>query len=383
MSNNNYDLIYITLDGKINIIKKDIWQTQNKFDGINSSIITLENNIFKVSKITQLNTGYFLYLDDNCNVYKLEPNFTNPTLVSNNKFYGITQLSNYKILLTSKDGKLYTVDDINNFDSTTNLFVDDGLLYSSVKQTFDGYVVAIDGTQCGNAWRFDLFKNQLLNKTKLNLDEKITNRTTLFLPDQTALLNLNCDPRYTNSIIKYDFSDKTFESSNDSRCYDGQKYELLNKKCYKLCPSGYESYNNDILNCWSKCKSDQIDTGLLCIDKCKSGYNNDLGVCSFDQILTYDRGSGEIPDYSCPDEYDLVGLKCIKKPPDGYKIIPGDFTTYWLKDPISYLKKSTKSNQDNSNCDGLDTKKIGIGTCSGWDKCNRSPPFSELRLLEC
>ncbi len=168
--NNKYELMYITLNGVVNVVNQLVWLNQSKFNATGSNITDLKT-LLKISKITQINTGDFVYLGNDCNVYMVPNTFTNPVFISDKKFTGITQLSNYKLLLTSKEGKMYTVDDINNFDQTIKQYFDDGTNYCSVKQTFDGYVVAIDGTQCGNAWRFDLKKNQLSNKTKLYLDE--------------------------------------------------------------------------------------------------------------------------------------------------------------------------------------------------------------------
>ncbi len=341
--NNKYELMYITLNGVVNVVNQLVWLNQSKFNATGSNITDLKT-LLKISKITQINTGEFVYLGNDCNVYKVPSTFTNPTLLSDKKFTGITQLSNYKLLLTSKEGKMYTVDDINNFDQTIKLFFDDGTTYCSVKQTFDGYVVAIDGTQCGNAWRFDLNKNQLLNKTKLNLDEGITNRVTLFLPSQTSLLNLNCDSRYKDRLLKYDFSDKTIKTTYDLRCDDNEEYESNNGgSCYKKCPDGYSSIKDDYTSCWQKCGDDYKLSG---------------GVCWLQESTTYDRGPGIIPDDCviypsaryCDEYYRVKKLdtrKCGKSCNSGwsnnkdiacgvvgscYKYVDGDCKTYRCKD---------------------------------------------------
>lgn len=381
-NNNLYKLLYISLDGKINIVNRNLWiNSTEPFDAVGSNIINISPNI-TVSKITQLNTGDFLYLGSNCNVYKMGPNFENPTVVSSKKFSSLTQLSDYRILLTSKNGKMYIVDDIVNFDKTLKEFFDDGTIYSMVKQTVDGYVVAIDGTQCGNVWRFELVDGKLINKTKINLDDGFTNRVTIFLPDQQSLLNLNCNSRYKNRIYKYDYTDKTTKTKYDFRCGEDEEYEPFNKKCYKKCPSGYTSKPGDIVSCWSKCGEGDIDVGALCREGCKSGYNDVAGVCWNNKKLTYDIGVGIPPSYSCPTGYELEGLKCIKDPPDGYKRLPGDYTTYWLKEPTSYTKDSKPANQDNSACDGLTTRTTGLGTCSGWDACNSKSPVVCTKLCK-
>ena len=310
--NNKYELMYITLNGVVNTVKKDVWLKQSKFNATGSNVTDLKT-LLKISKITQINTGEFVYLGNNCNVYKVSSTFTNPTLLSDKKYTGITQLSNYKILLTSKEGKMFTVDDINNFDQTisSKAFLDDGTIYSSVKQTFDGYVVAIDGTQCGNAWRFDLKKNELLNKTKLNLDDGIPNRVTLFLPSKTSLFNINCDSRYKDRLLKYDFSDKTIKTKYDLRCDEDEEYAdvpFKGKSCYKKCPSGYSSIKDDYTSCW---------------EKCGDNYKLIGGICQLQESTTYDRGIGIAPSIGCDP---IKTTKCkwdIKKCPFGSKTTGG------------------------------------------------------------
>lgn len=379
--NNTYDLLYISLDGKINIVKRELWLQSNKFDAIGTNVTQISQEII-VSKITQLNTGEFLFLGQNCNVYKINSDLKNPTIVSSSKFTSLTQLSNYQILLTSKNGKMYIVDDVNNFDSTIREYFDDGTIYCSVKQTSDGYVVAIDGTQCGATWRFDLIDDKLVNKTKINLDETFTNRVSLFLPDQKSLLNLNCNSRYKDRIYKYDYSTKIIKTTYDFRCSEDEEYEPFNQKCYKKCPSGYNAKKDDIVTCWGTCDSNDVDVGALCRKNCKNGYKDVAGVCWLDKTLTYDVGVGTVPNYSCPTGYQLEGVRCIKDPPDGYKRLPGDYTTYWLNQATSYNKNSKEANQDNNACDGLSTRSAGIGTCSGWDSCNTKTPVVCTKLCK-
>ena len=373
-NNNIYEMMYIDLNGKMNQVKKNIWTQSDKFDAIGDNVVQISPNII-VSKITQLNTGEYLFLGTNCNVYKMDSNLKNPTIINTNTFTGLTQLSNYKILLTRKDGKMYIVDDVNKFDSTGKQFFDDGTVYCSVKQTFDGYIVAIDGTQCGTAWRFDLdlINGQLKNKTKINLDDTFTNRVTLFSPDQKSLFNLNCNSRYQDRVYRYDYTDKTIKSKYDFKCGDGEVYESFNNKCYRTCPSGYSTNPSDIVSCWSQCNSGDITVGALCRTGCKTGFHDIAGVCWNDKKLTYDIGVGIAPSYSCPNGYQLEGLKCIKNPPDGYKRLQGDYTTYWLDQPTSYTKGSKQSDQDNSACNGLTNNITGVGTCTGWDACNTKP----------
>jgi hypothetical protein len=429
-NNNLYELLYVSLDGKLNLIDKNLWiNSTQPFDAIGSNIKSIASDII-VSKITQLNTGEFLFLGSNCNVYIMSSNFTNPNIISLKKFSSLTQLSDYRVLLTSKDGKMYIVDDITNFDLTIKEYFDDGTIYCMVKQTVDGYIVAIDGTQCGNAWRFELVDGKLINKTKINLDDTFTNRVSVFLPDLQNLLNLNCNSRYINRVYKYNYSDKTIKTKYDFRCGEDEEYETFNKKCYKKCPTGYKSTPGDIVSCWDKCNEGDIDVGALCRVGCKSGYNDVAGVCWNNKKLTYDVGVGTPPNYSCPTGYDLEGLRCIKDPPDGYKRLPEDYTTYWLKEPTSYIKdskltnlscpigydleglrcikeppdgykrlpgdyttyllkesisyekNSKQANQDNSACDGLTARTSGLGTCSGVDECNTKTPVVCSKLCK-
>ncbi len=360
-NNNNYGLIYVTSNGVINIVNKDVWLNQYKYNATGSNVTDLKT-LLKISKITQTNTGDFVYLGNDCNVYRVPNTFTNPVFISDKKFTGITQLSNYKLLLTSKEGKMYTVDDINNFDQTIKQYFDDGTNYCSVKQTFDGYVVAIDGTQCGNAWRFDLKKNQLLNKTKLNLDEGITNRVTLFLPSQKALINLNCDSRYKDRLIKYDFSDKTIKTTYDLRCDDNEEYESINGgSCYKKCPDGYSSIKDDYTSCWQKCGD---------------GYTLKGGVCYLDQATTYDRGVGIAPDYdysACNDLQSVVkGIgSCTGTVPKVCKTcndICGDLKSVTCVPNSTCTGTKPKTCRTCKDaCHGLKSITCGSDTCSGWD----------------
>lgn len=54
-NNNIYELLYVSLDGKLNIVNKNLWMNSNKpFDATGSNITNIAPNIL-VSKITQLN----------------------------------------------------------------------------------------------------------------------------------------------------------------------------------------------------------------------------------------------------------------------------------------------------------------------------------------
>lgn len=408
--NNIYELLYINTSGFIYQIKKNLWidsANPSKFEADGDNSILLNSSLI-FSKITQLNTGEFLFLGKDCNVYKTDYNLKNPVIVSEKQFTSLTQLSNYKILLTSKDGKMYTVDDINNFDLTTFLFFDDGTTYSSVKQTANGYIVAIDKEQCGSSWRFELINDKLMNKTIINLDLAFPDRITIFTPDQKFLINLNCNARHQNRIYKYDYSDRIIKSSFDMRCDEDEVYESLTNKCYKKCDEGYYSNQGDIITCWESCDDDKIDDGAFCRDRCKVGYKDVGGVCWVDQAISYDRGAGIAPD-SCDDFKDdlkkkgfteteannavtLVSGNCIIKPeylekffnndPDyrrykNYRMGEGNFTDYYNKESHSYLKSRKDVHQDNSACNDLTNVVIGAGSCTGWDKCiKQSLPFA-------
>jgi len=83
--NNLYELLYISLQGKINRVKKELWMGTNKFDATGSNVTELSPNII-ASKITQLNTGEFLFLGKDCNVYKMSSDFTAGTLLNDTIF---------------------------------------------------------------------------------------------------------------------------------------------------------------------------------------------------------------------------------------------------------------------------------------------------------
>ena len=287
MSNNNYELIFISPNGNINQVNKNVWEGQTRFEATKSNITVL-NNTLSVSKITQLNTGEFLYLDSDCKPYKSDSTFTKITPLSGNQYTSLTVLSNYKILLTKKnDSQMYTVDDVNNFDNTIKEFSNDGIVYSSVKQTLDGYVVAVEsldyakGSPCGTAYRFDLKKNELVrsSKTKLNLDDGISNRVALFTPDQKNILNLNCDPRYQERINKYLYSDKITKNNFDLQCMEDEEYSRIynynmhtaSKRCFKKCDDGYRSKEDDSQKCYLiESKSYAPDAAISADKSCRT-----------------------------------------------------------------------------------------------------------------
>lgn len=69
--------------------------------------------------------------------------------------------------------------------------------------------------------------------------------------------------------------------------------------------------------------------------------------------------------YECPDGYELEGLRCIPNPPDGYKRLKGDYSTYWRKNPETYAIEAKDPKQDNSACNDLKSVVKGINTCTG------------------
>ena len=82
-----------------------------------------------------------------------------------------------------------------------------------------------------------------------------------------------------------------------------------------------------------------------------------------------------IPKYTCPNsEWDLVGLSCLKKPPDNYIRWDNDYTSYHRVQSqsesydrgskIPYLSK--KDNDGSFICDGLSSTSYYDTFCNGW-----------------
>lgn len=366
----NYDLIYVNLNGLINIVKKDVWENNN-------SVNLTGGNITKVgtvtaSKITQLNNGQYIYLGENCKVYLADKDFKNIGVLSEDAFSSVTQLSDYKILLTTKAGKLYYAKDINNFKPQP--YYDDGLIYSSVKQTGTGKLLAIEGTQCGTVYSFDVTRNikagALQNRTKVNLDDGITNRVTIFVPNQTQLLTINCDPRAKETMYKYPYTDKVSKSNFSFQCDLDEDYNPIDKLCYKKCREGYEHQFNEYqpTRCKKVCNKGDIDTPETCIESCRSGYTNKAGVCWNNKTLTYDRGVGTLPKYSCPSGYNLDGITCRENCRDGFENRPGDFIRCWNEK--KYYDRGVGIAPDYGSCNtsGLSDVKYYAYTCTGCKK---------------
>ena len=326
MSNNSlYNLLYVDLDGKIYNVNSDTWTKDDQWT-FSDSNLEIVNSYLKASKITQLHNGKFLYLATNCSVYICDADFTNSKLISDKKFYSITQTSNYNILLSSKDGIIYSLKSIYDFNPTQ--FYNDSNIYSCIKQTYNSKILAIQGNPFGNTYVFDLTKTSLTNKKIVTANDGWKNRVSVFLPDQSSVINLDCQAGAEKIAYKYTFSssdgDYTLKSKRSDQCDYGE--EQSDGLCYTKCKDGYKGIATV---CWQTCDGD-IDTGATCMEKCKDGYTNKAGICYYDANPSYyDRGAGTVPDYTCPSGYNVNGVTCLKDPPTGFHTNPGDISTYW------------------------------------------------------
>ena len=113
--NNIYQLLYCN-NGKLfkinDWIDKEVIKTENAEQA--------DSDVY-FSKITQLHTGQFLYLNDKCEMFICDYNFQNSKkfdIVINDytiKINAMCQLSNYKILV-SAENRLYMVESVNTPD---------------------------------------------------------------------------------------------------------------------------------------------------------------------------------------------------------------------------------------------------------------------------
>jgi len=87
---------------------------------------------------------------------------------------------------------------------------------------------------------------------------------------------------------------------------------------------------------------------------------------------------------SCNSGYQLNGLVCLRNPPSGYTINPGDVVSYHLTESKSYLKGTGQiAHQDNSACNGLHDVVRGIAMCSGWNTCDHTTPRWCVNNVNC
>ncbi len=386
--NNNYELIYVNLDNSINLVKKDVWITYKDFTLDSNTILPIKNFI-KASKITQIHTSQYLYLSENCNLYVCEADFTNPRMLSDIKFQSVTQLSNYLIVLTGTDGRIYSMNSIKN--PVVNLYYDDGNFYTAVKQTGSGPVTLIQGTMCGETFTFDLTKDGLTNKSVIKLDKTWTNRLTIISPDKTKVFNFNCDEKNKMTVRVYDFSyNLNISSSKSTECELDEDFD--GGLCYTKCRDGYKGIGPV---CWQKCddgwiddgatcrktnacKDDEDHDGALCYPKCRDGYKGEGPVCwkKCDDGWI-DDGATCRKTNACEDNQDHDGALCYPKCRDGYS---GVGPVCWKKCDNGWIDdgatcRKTNACEDNQDHDGaLCYPKCrdgysGVGPVC-WQKCN-------------
>ena len=114
--NKNYKLI-TSNDGKIYTIDDNEWMND-----IQQFTININNQIASFayySKITQIHTGEFIYLDNECNLNICDNNFFSTKNLGKFNFNdteinvnAIEQLSNYKFLVSANNG-IYILDSLN------------------------------------------------------------------------------------------------------------------------------------------------------------------------------------------------------------------------------------------------------------------------------
>ena len=371
----NYQLIFINFDNTINLVNKDVWSnmSNNTPTGwyLNSNIqqisrnLTLEEIInkkkinynFKIAggyKITQLHNGKFLYIGYELDLFICDNNFLNSIMISDGtqKFSGVTQLSNYRILLTGvkNDTNLYFLKSY--LDKTNYLIYVAKDHYTDLKQIRNSDLIGIFS---GNTYKFN-FNDDFVRKPNttaddlkfisvspisppilIETDNKYQNYISTFIPGNpiTFIFNLDNDYLRQGKLRTYNINGGNALSTRDSRCVDGYEFDG-NLTCYPVCRAGYHGLAT---TCWGSCNEGDKDNGALCQTACRSGYtHNGAGLCYYgdgnlnNYPLSYDRGSGIIPDYSCPTGYQLNGTTCMKCP-DGFEVRTSDITTCWNKNP--------------------------------------------------
>ena len=194
--NENYKLI-TSNSGKIYTIDNKDWETDELQFTINVNNQIPSFTYF--SKLTQINTGQYVFLDNECNLNICDSNFFNVTNLGKFNIDGvevniraIEQLSNYQFLV-SDDNASYLVESINIFPLKINKITDKKFI--SIKQIGYGKVIVVesDNIFCGNIFTYDF-----------NGYDKIENREPLVLegaPTDTIAAAIY-KPDYSNFLIK-------------------------------------------------------------------------------------------------------------------------------------------------------------------------------------
>jgi len=379
----NYQLIFINFDNTINIVNKNIWSnmTNNTTDGwyLTNNISNIITPI-KPYKITQLHNGNFLYIDSKLDLYTCDNNFLNSKRISNgvNKFSGVTQLSNYQILLTGiiNDKNIYTIKTLTNFKvqasyTSSNFFTD-------VKQINNGKILAISD---GNTYSFDM--NNIFGRTNTNniilqnlilltFNNNYSNLTSTFIPGNPQTFIFNLDDDYLRQAKIYTYNSNSNNISNrDSRCIDGYQFDGINT-CYQICPSNYYRVNS---TCWGSCKTGENDNISKCQVPCETNYyDTKAGSCY------YGNGNVDLYPFSftrttsdtingCDPNYTKIGTECMNCPA-GYAPKDDNINCYNTSQP--YIRSDPVVPIYGNCSEDLVNVQLANDKCTGYIQSNCS-----------
>ena len=325
----NYQLIFINFDNTINRVNKNIWSNMNNNTTDGWYLTNNINNIItsiKPFKITQLHNGNFLYIDSKLDLYTCDNNFANSKRISNgiNKFSGVTQLSNYQILLTGiiNDKNIYTIKTLTNFKIQSSYMSSN--FFTDVKQVNNGKILAISD---GNTYSFDLNNNfgrtntnnvVLQNLILLTFNNNYSNLISTFIPGnpQTFIFNLDDDHLRQAKIYTYNSNGNNNIINRDFQCIDGYQFDGINT-CFQICPSNYYRVNS---TCWGTCKTGEVDLSAKCQVPCENNYYDTKGgSCYYGNgdtnvyPLSYTRTKSNTV-IGCDPNYTLVGSECMNCP---------------------------------------------------------------------
>jgi len=420
----NYDLLFINFDNTVNLVNKNQWSTMsnNNTDGWyiknrigNNDIGSHDYNYItttypiKALKITQLNSGNYLYINPDNDIYFCDNNFSNSIKISDGsmKFSGITQLPDYRILVTViGDTNMYIIKTYTNFKlgmysfptTPANSIYRDVKSYgtvssntiSAIKSDITYYFTLSDNyvRQSGNI--FDIPTNNIYTisdpnimntPTQLTFNSNYSNLVSISIPPTfDKFFNLDNDQIRQTKLHTYDIDNtKNSVNSRSNDCIDGFEYTTNDGMCYRVCPTGYHKRSGDVVSCWGNCKDNDVDVGDLCRTGCRDGYRerSDVGavagVCYYGDLtysLTgYTRDAGTPIHYNCPRGGDLsldaAGSICITCP-DGYHTNPLDVTS--CHNNNQHYDRGIGISPDYGPCDtnGLTNVTNYLATCTGW-----------------
>jgi hypothetical protein len=388
--NNIYKLIYCS-KGKLYEINK--WDDKQEIKLENQKLI--KSDIY-FSKLAQLHTGQFLYINNKCQLFVCDSNFKNSRefdIIINNykiKINAVCQLSNYHILICAEN-RLYRIESVNTPEITFKLIMNNNFI--SLKQNSFGDIFTVEAANkfCGNIFKYKLDLLELTSKEPIILKDGPKNTISVAngLPDQSNFLSLFCNEDMVDKIYSFNTNDPI--NPYFGFCPIG--YELNGLLCYKKCRDGYKGVGPV---CWKKCDDNQVDVGALCRDKCRDGYNDIAGVCwqfcTKDQIdvgaLCRDKCRDGYRDVAgicwkyCTDNQVDVGALCRDKCRDGYRDIAG---ICWKTDTLLYDRGiGILPSYGSCNKNGLNNVTTYPLTCTGWRKsCTSIPVPFKCRGWSC